>query len=147
MHCYFLQRSLAFNIGLFKNEKKLKCPLEHIFTVFKVPFLQQEGKKRHCRGREMVYCLFLFSFFFLKLSQKAKGACIQVFFLSKSTLAAKHVLKDQTLYIYLFIFLHKENKRKKWISCVTETSTKPLFYKLQWLCNGATPQCKDKDPF
>lgn len=65
-----------------------------------------------------------------------------------------YVLKDQTLYIYsffLFFFLQKENKRKKkkWISCVTEkTSTKPfLSYKLQWLCNGATPQCKDKGPF
>lgn len=22
-----------------------------------------------------------------------------------------------------------------------------LSYKLQWLCNGATPQCKDKGPF
>lgn len=81
MHCcYFLlftniRDHWLFNIGLFENErKKLKCPLEQIFTVFKVPFLRQEGKEKMVRGREMVYCLFLF--FFLKLSQKAKGACI-----------------------------------------------------------------------
>lgn len=60
---YKRYRSLALNIGLFKR-KSAKCPLEHIFTVFKVPFLQQE-KKRCCRGKKLVYCLFQ-----LKLSQK-----------------------------------------------------------------------------
>lgn len=27
-----------------KKKRSAKCPLEHIFTVFKVPFLQQEKK-------------------------------------------------------------------------------------------------------
>lgn len=63
-----------------------------------------------------------------------------------------YVFKDQTFYIYIFFFYRKKkikikNEMNEWISCVTETSTKPLFYKLQWLCNGATPQCKDKGPF
>lgn len=53
---YKLYRSLALNIGLLKK-KKSKCPLEHIFTVFKVPFLQQEKKVLQ---RQEIGLLFVF---------------------------------------------------------------------------------------
>lgn len=44
-----------------KKKKKLKCPLEHIFTVFKVPFLQQEGKKDVAgAGKWFIVCFFFF---------------------------------------------------------------------------------------
>lgn len=63
-----------------------------------------------------------------------------------------YVLKDQTLYIYSFFFFfftkRKKKEKKMDFMCDRKTSTKPfLSYKLQWLCNGATPQCKDKGPF
>lgn len=62
-----------------------------------------------------------------------------------------YVLNDQTLYIYsffLFFFYKKKTKADKMdFMCDRKTSTKRLSYKLQWLCNGATPQCKDKGPF
>lgn len=59
-----------------------------------------------------------------------------------------YVLKDQTLYIYSFFFYKKKTKANKMdFMCDRKTSTKRLSYKLQWLCNGATPQCKDKGPF
>lgn len=69
------------------KRKSAKCPLEHIFTVFKVPFLQQ-GKKRCCRGKKLVYCLFK-----LKLSQKQNehASTYSFFFFQNSTLAAKRM--------------------------------------------------------
>lgn len=54
-------------------------------------------------------------------------------------------------YIYTFFFFlqkRKQNEKQNGFHvCDRKTSTKPLSYKLQWLCNGATPQCKDKGPF
>lgn len=57
-----------------------------------------------------------------------------------------YVLKDQTLYIF---FKNKQQQQQKnvWQEKIERELFKPLSYKLQWLCNGATPQCKDKGPF
>lgn len=46
-----------------------KCPLEHIFTVFKVPFLKEEKRRKKMvqrQGNGLLFCLLL------KLSQKSK---------------------------------------------------------------------------
>lgn len=95
---YKRYRSLALNIGLFKKKRKsAKCPLEHIFTVFKVPFLQQEKKK--VLQRQEIGLLFV-----LKLSQKQNehASRYSFFFSSKFYISSKtYVLEDQTLYIFL----------------------------------------------
>lgn len=54
-----------------------------------------------------------------------------------------YVLKDQTLYIFKL----KSTNNKKNDRRVKQRDSPLLSYKLQWLCNGATPQRKDKCPF
>lgn len=61
---YKRYRSLALNIGLFKKNKKRKikswrkCPLEQTVYSQSSKFRFCNKKKRCCRGKELVYCLF-----------------------------------------------------------------------------------------
>lgn len=59
---YKRYRSLALNIGLFKNKRKIKswrkCPLEQTVYSQSSKFRFCNKKKRCCRGKELVYCLF-----------------------------------------------------------------------------------------
>lgn len=59
---YKRYRSLALNIGLFKKKKKTKsrrkCPLEQTVYSQSSKFRFCNKKKKCCRGKELVYCLF-----------------------------------------------------------------------------------------
>lgn len=98
---YKRYRSLALNIGLFK--KKIgKMSFETFIHSLQSSVFATRKKKRCCRGKKLVYCLFQ-----LKLSQKQnEHASSTLFFLSKFYISSKtYVLEDQTLYIFL---------KKKW---------------------------------
>lgn len=86
-------------------------------------------KKRCCRGKKLVYCLFQ-----LKLSQKqnehaARYSFFFFFFLSKFYISSKtYVLEDQTLYILL----------KKWTFECDKRKSQTRIYNLYLTnCNGS----------
>lgn len=122
---YKRYRSLALNIGLFeiKRKKKRKSAkmsfgTNSIFTVFKVPFLQQEKKVLQRQG---IGLLFVFS---LKLSQKQnEHASSTFFFFQNSTLAAKRMSLKTRPYTFS---LKKTKKKKRSFECDKKVKQKLL---------------------
>lgn len=117
---YKYNRSLAFDIGLLKKEKKRKkneenkkpkCPLEHIFTVFRVPFLQQEEKKIMLQRQGNGLLVVVGFFFSLKLSQKSKMSMhLGILLFQKIYISSKNVCPQKPDLIHFLKNVTKRNE-------------------------------------